>query len=409
MFPVINHISDVLPAIAGCDEFLVADRGTHTVINYLVVKPDTFPPLDVAGGSAKMRAERKLHNAFRRECRGLLFDPDGNIIRRPLHKFFNINEREETLARNIDLSRPHVILEKLDGSSISPFRIGDGTTYESVVYGTRMGDTEIGQQAADFAKTRHQYYELFVRCEVAGLTPIFEWCSRQQRIVIDHPEDQLVLLAIRKMTTGEYTPYERLKMLAEELNIPVVQTVGVGYNGSTDDLVEIVRGLPMAEYGEGIVVCFQDTGEMVKLKLDEYCLIHRAKERILEERYVVEDIINGDIDDVKATVLEEDRDAIDKYQQKFWTALDVQADELGQWIHQMHRKYPNRKDFALSSENRQAPKFHNRCVFWFYEVQLAKASLSEYIIENRIRPALGTRTKFGEMKNECFPNIRYKY
>lgn len=403
MFPVINHINDVLPAIEGRDEILVADRGTHTVINYLVVYPDTFPPLNVAGGSAKMRAERKLHNAIRRECRGMLFDKEGNIIRRPLHKFFNINEREETLAKNIDLSRPHVILEKLDGSSISAFWLDGG-----LQFGTRMGPTEISDQALNFAMANDQYITYCNALTQTGYTPIFEWCSRSQRIVIDHPEDRLVLLAVRNNVTGVYLPYLEMCHDAQAFGIPCVQPVAVGYNGSTDDLVEIVRNLPMDQYGEGIVIRFDD-GEMVKLKCDEYCLIHKAKERILEERYVVEDIINGDIDDVMATVLEDDQKDIERYRGLFWDKLDQFVEFVGQRVTLRHKQYPNRKDYALSKEQKEDSKFVTNAVFWFYQEQVTKNSVRDYVLEKRIRPNLGTRTKFGEMKNEVLSGIRYKY
>ena len=41
-FPVIKNISDVLPAIAGKEEFIVAERNGFNVINYLVNYELTF-------------------------------------------------------------------------------------------------------------------------------------------------------------------------------------------------------------------------------------------------------------------------------------------------------------------------------------------------------------------------------
>lgn len=37
------------------------------------------------------------------------------MLARRLHKFFNINEMDETAENKIDLSKPHYILEKADG------------------------------------------------------------------------------------------------------------------------------------------------------------------------------------------------------------------------------------------------------------------------------------------------------
>ena len=42
-FPHITNISDVLPAIEGRDEFVVAEKEGYTVINYNVMMADTFP------------------------------------------------------------------------------------------------------------------------------------------------------------------------------------------------------------------------------------------------------------------------------------------------------------------------------------------------------------------------------
>lgn len=401
-FPYIQTLADVLPAVEGRDEILVADRGTHTVVNYLVVFDDTFPPLKVAGGSAKQRAERELHYNIRRECRGMIFDRDGKIIRRPLHKFFNVNEREETLARNIDLSQPHIILEKLDGSSISPMRI-DG----EIKYGTRMGPTEIGDQAAKHAALNPGYDHLFQWCELFGLTPIYEWCSRSQRIVIDHPEDRLVLLAARHLYSGDYLEYHHLARMCKTYGIPVVQPLGIGHTGSTDALVDMIRALPMDKYGEGVVIWLD--GEAYKLKSDEYCLIHKAKERITEERHVVMDIINGDIDDVMATVLEDDRKNIERFRAKFWEGVGEYYAKLFIKIQQRHKQFPDRKKYALSDEQKSDTKFETRSVFWFYDTPVLLPTVRQYVIDNRIRPGCSSRVKLGEMKDEVYPNTVFKY
>ena len=61
-FPLIQTLDDVLPAIKGRDEFIVAEREDYKVVNYVVNKEDTFfsgdPEID----------------AIRRELRGLIFD-----------------------------------------------------------------------------------------------------------------------------------------------------------------------------------------------------------------------------------------------------------------------------------------------------------------------------------------------
>lgn len=189
-FPSILTIDDVLPHIEGRTEFVVADRGDHIIINYAVAFADTFAPVASVG------------DAIRRECRGLIFrKSDGKIIRRPFHKFFNVGEKEET--------QPDVIkavlddcssLEKLDGSMISPFIVD-----EAIIWGTKMSAVDFHIIVKDFVENSAIPYEQFTRyCIGENLTPIFEWVSPNNRIVIPYKEDMLILTAVRDMTTGIY-------------------------------------------------------------------------------------------------------------------------------------------------------------------------------------------------------------
>jgi RNA ligase len=198
-FPEIRTIDDVLPHIEGRDEFVVAERDYGIIINYAVSMEDTFPPVHVAGGSAKMRAERALTNAVRRECRGLKFYPNGSIAARPFMKFFNVGEKEETLIHRINWNQPHAILEKLDGSMIHPMLVNG-----YIRWMTKMGITEVSMQAEEFVAKNNNYKDFAAWCISEKLTPIFEWCSLKQQIVIAYPEDKLVLLAVRNNVTGEF-------------------------------------------------------------------------------------------------------------------------------------------------------------------------------------------------------------
>jgi RNA ligase len=188
-FPEIHTIDDVLPHILGREEFVVAERQFGKVINYMVSMPTTF---DMSGPD-------DIGGAIRRECRGIKFYHDGKIAARPFHKWFNVGERAETQVNSVDFSVPHKILLKEDGSMIHPITV-DGR----IRWCTKMGITEISEQAADFVKQSNTYTEFAHWCIENTLTPIFEWCSRKQRIVLDYPEDKLVLLAVRHNYTGEY-------------------------------------------------------------------------------------------------------------------------------------------------------------------------------------------------------------
>ena len=204
-FPNIYNIDDVLWAIEGRDEFVVAKKEGYTVINYNVMMSDTFP--DVLD-SSDLRANHdhyeieNLHARLRRECRGIIFDTaTGDIIRRPLFKFFNINERDETQLHNLDFSKEHWVDTKLDGSMIAVF-MHEG----EIVYGTKMVAPDFHELVKKFVDASAVDYEGFCRKVIAGgYTPIFEFMHPQKRIVIDYGmEPALTLLAVRHMVTGQF-------------------------------------------------------------------------------------------------------------------------------------------------------------------------------------------------------------
>jgi RNA ligase len=195
-FPYIEHIDQVLPYIQGAPEFVVVDKLNYKVINYVLAGGTTFPPINGSNDIAAI---------VRRECRGLIFSPDGWVISRRLHKFFNVNERAETETRKIDFSHPHRVTEKLDGSMITAIPMPDGT-YR---LGTKMGVTDVAMQAEAWLADNRNYHHAIEDSLLREATLIFEWCSRQQRIVVDYPQDRLVLIAIRDLYTGRYTEYEK--------------------------------------------------------------------------------------------------------------------------------------------------------------------------------------------------------
>lgn len=188
-FPEIRTISDVLPHIEGREEFVVAEREGYTVVNYVVAMADTF---DMAGPD-------DLAGAMRRECRGLKFSSGGEIAARPFHKFFNVGEREETQSRLIDLSQSHTIMEKLDGSMIHPMMV-DGY----IRWMTKMGITTVSMQAEEFIAKHTKYKDFAAWCIENQMTPIFEWTSPFNQIVVPYEEEGLTLLAVRNNFTGQY-------------------------------------------------------------------------------------------------------------------------------------------------------------------------------------------------------------
>ena len=224
-FAPIRHIDDVLPAIKDSPEFIVVEKDGYTVINYVVAGHDTFPDIAIDWSDLDnpgYYSQEDHYAAIRRECRGLIFGEDGRIINRRYHKFFNVNERDETALNRILFSESHYVLEKLDGSMVSPCFVKGHLRWM-----TKMGITDTSMEAEAFVASRPDYTELAEHYLEHGFTPIFEWCSNKNRIVLDYPEDRLVLTAMRDMYTGLYMLHDSLDAIGRRYGIEVVKAYDV--------------------------------------------------------------------------------------------------------------------------------------------------------------------------------------
>lgn len=345
-FPEIRHIDDVRAAVEGRDEFIIAERDWGYVVNYLVNMPDTFPPvvttvidIEVYDGDEHYIGHNTvydLHAAIRRECRGLVFDREGKIMSRRYHKFFNVNERDETQAHAIDFNRPHVILEKLDGSMITPI------FWNGVRWGTKMGITTVAEPVEQFVATRERYVRMAEDCRSRGMTPIFEWCSRKQRIVIDYPTDRLVLTGIRHNVSGAYVKYADLLEWGAAYDIEVVRA----YEGNLENMERLLAETRDVEGMEGWIIRFED-GDMYKIKGEWYCRIHKTKDNLTLEKNLVELIVNEKLDDAKAFMLDDDRHRVEQFETEFWDGFYKQVHSYERYYNTVVASGLDRKRYAL--------------------------------------------------------------
>jgi RNA ligase len=321
-FPIINHIDDVLPHIEGRDEFRVMRKDWYSVVNYVIAFGETFD----------LDENDLLGSMVRRECRGLIFDSaSGELLSRPYHKFFNVGERPEMQMNEVDMSAHHVILEKLDGSMIRPIPIPNSTSTEFRL-GTKAGITDVAMNAEVWV-ARHSHYANFIRIAIqADMTPIFEWCSRKNRIVVDYPEDRLVLTAMRINSSGNYIPYRTLQNLTKDYDIDLVKVI----DSNSDNIHELVDTIRAWESDEGVVVRFDAPratawmgyGHMLKIKADAYLVLHRSKDAISNEKNIIEVVVNDQVDDLIPVLTDSDARRLRDFQRAFWMGVDEVASEM---------------------------------------------------------------------------------
>lgn len=283
-FPYIKTIEDVLPSIHGREEFKVVKRDGYTVIDYVFNLPDTF------------------NDIIRRECRGITFDDNGDIISRPFHKFFNLGEREETLPHNVDFSKPHFVLIKADGSMVRPVLVNGEvvpmTRMGHTVPMTRMGHTDVARQAFDEIDYDFPDDKAMRGYLNDNLTPIYEFVSPNNKIVLEYDKPRLILLAVRDNFTGEYLPAHSQE-IGTDLLFMSGQHVQEHIKAVTDKI-------------EGYVIRFED-GHMIKVKTEEYLRYHRGFDILRFEKDVLQLILNGHDDDVSINFSETTKKRLEEY------------------------------------------------------------------------------------------------
>jgi RNA ligase len=260
-FPHITHLKDLLPHIERNAQIRVKeDEETGlTVACYMVQDEDTFE-----GENA----------AFERECRGITFYEDGAIAARTLHKFFNIGERAETQPDAIKWQEVTRVMEKRDGSMVTPVLLDNG----NVKFKTKKSFSTKEAALADDLCSATERYTWVKGLLLNGLTPTFEVTSPRYPIVICYEKDELTLLHIRSNCTGRYLSEDELQQM--EPPFPIVTNLISDFygDGLPAKLVSWDKLKEAAETREGIegwVIQFE-SGEMVKLKTTWYNQLHRA-------------------------------------------------------------------------------------------------------------------------------------
>jgi len=283
-------LSSYLELIKDKPEFRHTTKDNYSYIDYSFETDETFDNKELC------------------ELRGLIFDTSGNLIRRPLHKFFNYGTKHAPIIKNIN---DWLILEKLDGSMLAPFTV-DSTHY----LGTRAGITDVSDKATEFAKSKENYFNFIGDMYKVGLTPIFEYISPNNQIVIKYSESNLILTAIRSIVDGKYCSYETLRMLSSEYNIPLVKAYHF------DDFESLMSQVTNME-DEGFVLVHKNGQDRVKLKSPYYCQLHKSKDGIRQEKDLIKLIIDNKIDDLVPFLDETDKKYVLDYQSRFNKGIDA--------------------------------------------------------------------------------------
>lgn len=367
-FPHIGHLDQVRDVIRDRDEFIIGERDWGFVSNYLVAFEDTFPVVD------------SVEAAIRRELRGIKFDRNGKIAARPYQKFFNLGERAETQDHAVDFDQPFTILDKLDGSMVHPFIYGD-----QLLWMTKMGPTDTARRAGVWAAEHPEFEDISRDLLQNGYTPIYEWVSPEDRIVVKYAEPSLYLTAIRDTVTGEYLDYDEIAQFAELR--PVRQ-----FTGTFEGIQEFAATVRERKDEEGYIIRFDD-GHMLKIKNLWYLQIHKVKEMVEQEKNVWKMILDESIDDVKPFMMPDDRERIEAYHKAFEEGVLGLAARLQEVADAMRADSENQREFAANVTNKSDRRTHGL----LFQIGAGKPALD--VVRQYLAKYTGSQNKVDQVKD----------
>lgn len=267
------------------------------------------------------------------ETRGITFDSTGKCVSRPLQKFFNVGEREETQLNNLEFYNS-IFVEKRDGSMLIPVLINDKIHWKS----KKSFYSDVAIQAGKCATLNvRELSRTLIEC---GYTPVFEFTHPQHQIVIDYGnEPRFVLIAIRKIETGEYMSFDEQEMIAASFKVDCIRR----YRAYHQDLLD---ELETRTDFEGYVIRHLN-GMWTKAKSKWYFIMHHIMTEI-RERDVALAVADEQVDDLKSLIVREGKsvDPINEIEQRVVGDLEAIIAETNA-LFELIEKEPTRKDAAL--------------------------------------------------------------
>lgn len=248
------------------------------------------------------------------------------------HKFFNYNENPYT---QFPIQEDEVIeaREKIDGSVIHPIVVNNEIFVKSKTTFTSF-QSELAKKIIE----RNSNYALFIKdCYKQRFVPLFELVSPRNQIVISYSQEELILLNIRNLDTGEYMKFEDMERLAKEYNINYAKRSFFSYK----ELLNIVYN---AENIEGFV-CIKDN-TFFKLKTKWYLSLHTLIGDIKED-IIFNLVLEDKIDDLLSNLSGTKKQEIEALVKVINNKVNDKIKEANNLFEKYKALNFNRKEFAL--------------------------------------------------------------
>lgn len=227
---------------------------------------------------------------YARNIRGIVFNKKTKeILALPFHKFFNYGEIPN-VQNIIDENGVKRITVKADGSLIYFFMIDD-KLYAKTKFNSFSVQSEYAIQIVNNNK---KLKENIIRLIKESKTPLFEFVSPRNRIVIQYNKEQLIYLGSRNMITGDY----------DFRTIPDIDNIEY-YLFNTRDIDIGISNINNISDLEGVVITLNND-DMIKIKTENYLNSHYLVNGIFNERNLASLLINDEIDDIISKFADDD-------------------------------------------------------------------------------------------------------
>lgn len=407
LFPLLDDIRDMrtslkivrndLEALNQPFPYVEKYENNMAFFNYNFMTWFTFGDLSKKKQEDEVSQIRRAAYLFARECRGICYDlKTGKIASRGLQKFFNVGEKPETEIENIDFSKDHIIVDKMvcmivvfshvltqklqDGTMVCAILVKDeklndenkrvvrfrtkmgwitdpskyteefvyGTNDESVfpIFDITNDEYRLTESQAQAMANGHKGYVEFSTFWIKkGYSPIFEFVSPKNQIVLLYEKPSLVLLALRHNYDGHYLSYEETKRSCEEFGISFTEPL---LQMSNETSLEKVQNFIKEQIGvEGYVVRFND-GTMYKIKSMWYLELHSCKtsNKKITDTDIWNAVLDNTIDDIQSNLqTKETKQELEEFVSNFWNAITILTQKVKEVGSELKKKYPNRKEY----------------------------------------------------------------
>ncbi len=218
---------------------------------------------------AKFEEFEKFKDKGSYELRGLTFIKNDKKWKRflALHKFFELNQAPGWMEEDLKNKKIIKAAEKIDGSLLQPVLI-DGKIY----FKTKLSFESYQAKRANEIMLKNPAIKRYILDKFKeNKIPVFEYISPKSQVVMDYGKEDLILIQVRDLKTGEYDlEFEKEAkreglLCAKEFEIK--------------SLKEFIKLAETKKDIEGWILIFEDM-KFVKVKTDEYLRRHKLLGKI---------------------------------------------------------------------------------------------------------------------------------